>query len=353
MGTSRVASVAAVRSKLAELPRVRLASLPTPLDDCPRLSHELGGPRILVKRDDLTGLAFGGNKVRQHEYILGSALAEGADCFVQGAASQSNHSRQLAAAGARLGYETFLLPKLDVHSAPMQGNYLIDYILGATISPIRADASSIVEKDALAYQLRMEGRKPYITGMGAPAALSLAALAYVDAMCEIVEQSEDYGLEVGAIYTTSQGSTQAGLLLAAEILGLNTRVIGISPMDSSHEGSVAAGAIAAMARDAGQRIGFKSHVAQEDVELRFDFVGTAYGEPSVGSIRAIDLLGRTEGIILDPVYSGKGCSGLIHDVETGRFGNDEVVVFIHTGGLPALFAHAAAVVEGLEAIRNV
>jgi 1-aminocyclopropane-1-carboxylate deaminase/D-cysteine desulfhydrase-like pyridoxal-dependent ACC family enzyme len=336
-----------IRAVLRGLPRVRLAELPTPLTDCPRLSAELAGPRIFVKRDDLTGLAFGGNKVRQHEYVLGAALAQGADCLVQGAAAQSNHSRQLAAAGARLGLETFLLPKLDSRSRPVQGNFLVDHLLGATILPIEPGESSIAAKTSLVERLRAEGRRPYVTGMGSDEALAIAAIAYLEALFEIIDQLPP-GTRPDAIYTASQGSTQVGLMIACELLGLDTRIVGIAPLGAEHEAYIPVDGIVSMAHAAAGMVGVSTEIAAGDVELRGEFVGEGYGIPTAAGIEAIRLLGRLEGILLDPVYTAKAFSGLVSDVRSGRFGPDDTVVFLHTGGLPALFAYAEPVLATLD-----
>lgn len=340
-----------MRQRLARLPRVSLAFLPTPLQQCSRLAKELGGPHLYIKRDDLTGLAFGGNKVRQHEYILGDALQQGADCFVQGAAAQSNHSRQLAAAGARLGVDTYLLPKDDRYMSPVQGNLLIDHIVGAHISPIEAGESTIAAKAAAVARLSAEGRQPFVTGMGADRALMLAAVAYVDALFEIVEQMPE-GRVPAAIYTASQGSTQGGMMLACEMLALPTKVVGIAPMRADHEARMSKDEIVAMIHAAGTLLGHDSALTADDIELRDEFVGPDYGAPSPGSIEAISIAGRLEGLLLDPVYSGKAFAGLMADVRSGRFRASEHVVFLHTGGLPALFVHAAQVVAGLDRHRR-
>ncbi|MFW6599658.1 pyridoxal-phosphate dependent enzyme [Propionibacteriaceae bacterium Y2011] len=326
-----------VRRRLADLARVELAELPTPLTDCPRLSSVIDGPRIMIKRDDCTGLAFGGNKVRQHEYVLGDAIAAGADCLVQGAATQSNHSRQLAAAGARLGLDTYLLPKLPDPPVPAQGNYLVDHLFGAHIRPIGPGESSIAAKQALVAELERAGRRPYVTGMGADRALLLAAVAYVDAVVEIVEQLPP-GARLDAIYTTSQGSTQAGLLLGCALLGLSTSVVGICPMPPEHEAWIAPDQVADMVRGAGDLIGAEPDTPYGEVELRQDFVGPGYGVGSAAGREAMALLGRTEGILLDPVYTAKGFSGLLADCRAGRWSAEQTVVFVHTGGLPGLFA---------------
>lgn len=328
--------------RLAQLPRVRLAELPTPLTDCPRLSALLGGPRIMIKRDDCTGLAFGGNKVRQHEYVLGDAVAAGADCLVQGAAAQSNHSRQLAAAGARLGLQTHLLPKVDPDTTVLQGNYLLDHLLGATLHPIGPQDSSIAAKQRLVAELRAAGRNPYVTGMGAERALDLAAVAYVAAVIELLGQLPGNAAPQ-AIVTTSQGSTQAGLQLGCALLGLPTEVIGICPMPDTHEAWIHPGDIAGMLQRAAAMISTEVSCGAEDIELRGEFVGPGYGIASPAGLEAMALLGRTEGVLLDPVYTAKGFSGLLCDIRAGRWTGNDTVVFLHTGGLPALFAQPDAV----------
>jgi 1-aminocyclopropane-1-carboxylate deaminase/D-cysteine desulfhydrase-like pyridoxal-dependent ACC family enzyme len=330
--------IARYRARLDAFPRVDLAHLPTPLDACANLTASLGGPRIWIKRDDCTGLAFGGNKVRQHEFVLGAALAEGADCFVQGAASQSNHSRQLAAAGARLGIETYLLPKQDHMSSPIRGNYLLDHLLGATITPIDLSASTIEAKAKLVEELRAQGRHPYITGMGADDSLVLAAVAYVDAVFEIVEALADDELP-DWIYTASQGSTQAGLLVGCEILGLSTRVLGVCPMDDRHEAYLSRQQILELAHGAARLLGYESALTLDDILTTEEFVGEGYGLPTDTAIEAIRTVASTEGTLLDPVYTGKAFSALLAHVRSGRLAQGENVIFVHTGGLPALFAY--------------
>jgi 1-aminocyclopropane-1-carboxylate deaminase/D-cysteine desulfhydrase-like pyridoxal-dependent ACC family enzyme len=321
---------------------VSLAHLPTPLDDCPRLSAQLG-VSLHVKREDCTGLAFGGNKVRQHEYVLGKAVADGADCLIQGSAAQSNHSRQLAAAGARLGLEVFLLPKADAHSSPVTGNLLLDHLLGATIAPISPDASSVEAKEALAQRLRAAGRHPYITGMGSDEALVLAAVAYVDALFEIVEDLAPDGAPAW-IFTASQGSTQAGLLLGCELLGLPTKVVGIAPMSQAHEAYMSPAEILDIVRAAGRLLGWESRLTERDVRCDGGFVGEGYGIQSPASVEAIRVLAGQAGILLDPVYSGKAFAGLLDYCRRGTVEPGERVVFVHTGGTPALFSYSEALV---------
>jgi len=333
-----------LRDRLSRLPRVRLAHLPTPVDECPRLSASLGRT-VAIKREDCTGLGLGGNKVRQHEFILGDALAAGADCLIQGAAAQSNHSRQLAAAGARLGLDVFLLPKQDEFSHPVQGNYLIDHLLGATLVPIGKNESATERKRQLADDLRAQGRRPYVMGMGAERALALGAVAYVDALLEITAAVEapDW------IVVTSQGSTQAGLQLGCELLGLPTKVIGICPMTQMSEAFIDPAGIARLAQAAAGIIGVTTQVTAADIVSLTDYVGPRYGVASEASIAAINRLGAAEGILLDPVYSGKGFAGLLDLCERDVLPPGSRGLFVHTGGVPALFSHASALVPAASA----
>lgn len=328
-----------LKSRLAALPRARFAHLPTPLDHCANLGADLGGVDLWVKRDDATGMALGGNKTRQLEFILGHALSQGHDCIIQGAASQSNHARQLAAAGARLGLEVHLTPWLDARSRPVQGNFLLSHLYGAKLHPIPLGSSSIEAKTQLAERLRAEGRRPYIVGMGAHEALVLAAVAYIDAFVEIVEQLGEDRLP-DWIFTTSQGSTQAGLLAAARILGVDVTIVGINPMGPDHEAYSPPETIQRMVLDAAERLGCRIELENGDVINRTDFVGEAYGIPSRAGLAALRRLAQREGILLDPVYSGKGFSGVIGAVESGEVAPGERVVFVHTGGLPIVFPYA-------------
>lgn len=340
--------IAQLRTALGALPRATFAHLPTPLDACPRMATDLGIGALWIKRDDATGIALGGNKARQLEYILGHAMARGHDCVIQGAASQSNHARQLAAAGARLGLDVYLTPWQDARSHPIQGNYLLSHLFGAHIHPIPAGASSKDAKAALADRLRAEGRNPYVVGMGASDALVLAAVAYVDAFVEILDQLPG-GKVPDWIFTTSQGSTQAGLLAAARILDLSTRVIGVNPLGSTHEAFTPVDTIRDMVHTAARHVGFDLEVEPDDVVNRAEYVGTGYGIPSQAGLAALDRLARREGILLDPVYSSKGFSGLVDAAEQGTLAPDATVVFVHTGGLPGVFAYADDLVAAVGA----
>ncbi len=340
-----------LKKRLAAVPRVSLAHLPTPLDECRRLTESLGGARVWVKRDDCTGLAFGGNKSRQLEFTLGEAVHQGADVVIQGAASQSNHSRQLAAAAAKLGLEAHLVVKADARSTPIQGNLLVDHLMGAHIHMVPAETNMAQAKEGLAQRLRDAGRKPFVVGMGATRTLALAAVAYVNAFVEIVEQMLAAGGPPDRVYSTSQGGTQAGLYLGAKALGLPTRVVGINPMRPDHEAYEPPERIAELANIAAEILGLAERVQVDEVVNQCDYVGPGYGLPSDAGLEALQLLASREGILLDPVYSSKGFSGLVDHIRTGRIAPHERVVFLHTGGTPALFAYAEELVAHVQGAK--
>lgn len=338
-----------VRERLARLPRKALAHLPTPLDRCTHLARALNMEGLYIKRDDCTGLAFGGNKTRQLEYILGDAVAKGHDCIIQGAASQSNHARQLAAAGAKLGLKVYLTPRQDARSRPIQGNYLVSHLLGPEIRPVDPGAVMKDTKERLAQELREQGKNPYIVGMGAFESLVLSAVAYVGAALEIVEQLAALGEGPPHwIYTTSQGGTQAGLLLGCRLLGLSTRVVGINPMDAREEAYVPPEQIARMVNGAAEKLGYSLRVEEGEIENTTDYVGPGYAIPSEAGLEAMRLLATHEGILLDPVYSAKGFAGFVDHIRQGRIGRGERAVFVHTGGTPAIFAYASELAEALK-----
>lgn len=345
MAQARESDLRTLRGALAAFPRAKIAHLPTPLDACQRLGPELGGIELFVKREDATGLAMGGNKTRQLEFILGRAMRDGFDTIIQGAAAQSNHARQLAAAGAKLGLEVHLLPWEDSRSDPIQGNYLLSHLYGAIHHPLPPGASSKQAKAELAERLRAEGKTPYIVGMGAHEALVLATVAYAEAFVEMIGQLGNTRVP-DWVFTTSQGSTQAGLLVGARWLDLPTRIVGINPMGPDHEAYSAPSTILEMARDAAGMLGRELTLQPDDVVNSTDYVGEGYGVPSPSGLAALERLATSEGILLDPVYTSKGFAGLLDHVERGDVREGQQVVFIHTGGLPGVFAYPEAVLQG-------
>jgi D-cysteine desulfhydrase family pyridoxal phosphate-dependent enzyme len=326
-----------LRSRLDSLPRVRLATLPTPLEALPRLSEALGGVEIRIKRDDCTGMAMGGNKVRQLEFTLGEAVAQGADCIIQGAASQSNHCRQAAAAAAKLGLRCHLVLHRDAYAEPVQGNLLLDHLFGAEIHWTDTPLGEALEQEklALAERLRASGLKPYV--IGGRRSKVLGGAAYALQVCEVAEQCAAEGIPLDYLYVSSAGATHAGLILGVRALGLSTVLQAIAPIRWNEDMPVQ---LAATARALGAELGIEVEVRPEDVRHSEDYVGPEYGVLTREAKVAVELLARTEGVLLDPVYTGKAMAGLIDHVRRGVVRPGARVVFIHTGGLPALFSYA-------------
>ena len=333
-----------VRARVARLPRVPLALLPTPLHELPRLGAQLGIGRLFCKRDDLTGLAFGGNKSRNLEFRMADAVAVGADVFIAGLEAQSNSARQTTAAANIVGMRPILVLRKD-RDWDWQGNLLVDRILGANIRFVETDDPAEMDRalrDTAEEQRRL-GRKPYVMNHAGAFALG-SALAYVLCTLEIVEQAAAVGVEPTHLYMTSGNKGHAGLVLGRTLLGKTFRTVAISQGRTADRVS---GAVKG-ARDAAHALGWDVEIREDEVESHDDYVGPGYGQPSPDGLAAIELAARTEGLLLDPVYTGKAMAGLIDHARTGRLGSDDVVVFIHTGGLPALFAFKDEVLRALD-----
>ena len=317
-------------------PRYPLAILPTPLVEAPRLSRTLGGPRILVKRDDLTGFGFGGNKVRGLEFYLADALAQQADVIVTGAGPQSNHVRATAAAARVAGLDVVAVMH-DSRPDEMQGNLLLDTLLGVEVrftnQPDRTLVDSMIEQ--VADELRHAGRRPYIVPRGGASALG--SLGYIDCVRELNEQL----LKMDArpewlVLATGACGTQAGLVAGMKIYEASYRVLGITvsrPVAECIERTLR------FAAQAAQLAGCEIEVGQSEVSVRDGYIGPGYGIATPEGVEAIRLVARTEGLFLDPTYTGKCMAGLIGEIRSGRIGQGETVVFLHTGGEPGLFAH--------------
>ncbi|MFH1571696.1 MAG: pyridoxal-phosphate dependent enzyme [Gemmatimonadota bacterium] len=333
-----------LEAALAALPRVRLASVrPTPLEPLPRLSRHLGGPPIFIKRDDLTGLAFGGNKTRMLEFALADAQAKGAEVIVCGSAVQSNYCRQMAAACAHLGLELHLLlrPVRPVDRQEVQGNQLLMRLFGAHVTVLE-DYDFQSQQRAIATraeELRAQGRRVYRPRQDDT--VDLDALAYAEVALEIVRQCRDLGIAPQALYVAALDTTQAGVVLGLEYLESTMDVLGFCPFGGWP------GRFEEMARIANQgarRLGLDVQFQPGDFENDDAFVGEAYGIPTPEGLEAVRLVARTEGILLDPVYTGKAMAGLITDIRADNLDADVPVVFLHTGGAPALFGYAGALV---------
>ncbi|MEZ5560416.1 MAG: D-cysteine desulfhydrase family protein [Pseudomonadales bacterium] len=329
------------RSWLDSAPRVPLAHVPTPLVPLDRLSQALGGPRVWLKRDDCTGLATGGNKTRKLEYLLADAQAAGADTIVTFGAVQSNHARQTAAACAAVGLPCHLILTRRVRwSHPLyesSGNVLLDRLLGATLHLVTPDAASAAARE-LTGRLEAEGRRPYVipTGGSDP----VGALGYARCALELLEQSRERGFTLtDVMHATASAGTQSGLVAGfAALCGDGSlprpRVHGIDVYNQTPERLNEA--VLTISREALRRRGASGDIEPADVRVDNRYVGEDYGIPTEGTLEAIRLLGSTEGVLMDPCYSGKGFSGLIDRVRRGEFAHTEDLVFIHTGGVAAL-----------------
>lgn len=324
---------------LATLPRVELAVRPTPLEFLPRLSAALNGPPIYIKRDDLTGLAFGGNKTRMLEFSLAHAKAQGAEVIVTGAAVQSNYCRQMAAACAKLGLELYLVlrPEREVDRVQVQGNHFLQRLFGAKVAILedndRAHQQAVIR--ATVERLRQEGKQVYWPRQADT--VDLDALAYAETGLEIVRQCREQGIEPAYLYVAALDTTQAGLVLGLSYLESPIHVRGISPFQGMPERFAA---MARMANQAAQRLGLEIQFTPDDFDNDDSYVGERYGIPTEAGLKAIHLLARLEGILLDPVYTGKAMAALIDHIRNGKLPPDRPVLFVHTGGAPALFAYA-------------
>ncbi len=335
-------------SATRSFPRISLGAFPTPIQECVRLSRHLGGPRILVKRDDLTGPAGGGNKIRKLEFVLAEASAAGADCLVTIGVGQSNSVRQIAGVGASLG--------LDVHVAQITdrvanaadgythgGNALLTTLFGAQTHPCSSSDDRIEVLERIAANLRAAGRRPFTIPYGVSS--PTGALGYIVAAEEIAEQAGD--LETDAIvHASGTGGTQAGLLIGTALCMPGTSVVGV---DVDADPARVRADIASLTRELAGLL--DNRVTAADPELHEGCAGAEYGSAPTGVLEAIRLFAQTEGLLLDPVYSGVGAAGLIEMVQQGRWGRNDTVVFVHTGGGPGLHAYRSRLTDFLDATK--
>jgi len=323
--------------RIQSLPRFPLAQLPTPIEELKSLSRELGGPELLIKRDDQTGLALGGNKTRKLEFLVGQALEQGADTLVTAGAAQSNHCRQTAAAAARAGLRCELLLNGTKPELP-NGNVLLDELLGARIHWIHLSERP-AKLHELPDQLRKEGRKPYVIPVGG--SNGVGATGYVLAMIELVEQLDGIDRRVDhVVFASSSGGTQAGIVVGAKVTGFDGKLHGVSVDKGNRGGAPYDHELANIANETGKYIGFDAQFTAGDFNVDYGYLGSGYGVPSVLEREAIRLLGSREGILLDPVYTGRSMGALVDLIRKKTFRSDETVLFWHTGGAPALFAYA-------------
>lgn len=332
-----------LQGALKTLPRIKLAALPTPLEEAQNLSRELGGPRILFKRDDLTGLAFGGNKTRMFEFVLGRIKEEGYDAIVAGAAVQSNYCRQLAAACAKLNLDLHLLlrPIRGEKDLEIQGNLLLDLLTKARVTiledPSREYQWEVAQE--LMSTLTAEGRKPYLGRTISQEGLWLDSCAYIVCMLEILEELERREDEITHLYVSALDTTHAGLLFATSYLEVGIRVVAIHPADTFFLEGDSQEEVAKIFADISTYLSLPQEFDPHQFISLSQYVGEGYGVMTDEGRDAIKLVAETEGIFLDPVYTGKAMAALIDGVKKGDLTRDDTVVFIHTGGNPALFAY--------------
>ncbi len=332
------------------IPRFHFAHLPTPIEELPRLSAALGGPRILVKRDDQTGLAFGGNKTRKLEFLVAEAQEQGARMMISAGAIQSNHCRQTAAAAARFGMECTLVLTGEMPPRPT-ANILLDQLFGAHIVNVldRKDRDRILQETF--DQAAAEGKKPYLVPYGGSS--STGALGYAFAMEELLMQltgrtpssrrTRSSETVDWIVFGTSSGGTHAGLVLGQRVFGFKGKVLGIS-IDESVEWLQKN--VSALASSASERLGKRIEFAPADVAANADYCRAGYGVLTEAEREAVHMFASLEGLLLDPVYTGRAAAGLIDLIRKGFFKKDETVLFWHTGGQPALFAEKyASIVE--------
>jgi L-cysteate sulfo-lyase len=328
---------------LARFPRIRLAHLPTPIEPMPSLSKQLGGPNLFIKRDDCTGLASGGNKTRKLEFLMADALAQGADTVITQGATQSNHARQTAAAAVKLGLDCKLLLEQRVtgfgDEYEESGNVLLDRLFGAEIAarvPAGTDMAAALAD--LAERLKASGRKPYVIPGGG--SNPVGALGYVNCATELLQQSFEQGLRLDHIViATGSAGTQAGLVAGLHGANAGVPLTGISvraPKPKQEEN------VYRLTQATAELLGLSTPVPRDAVMAEDGYVGPGYGLPTPGMLEAVTLTARHEGILLDPVYTGKGMAGLIGLIRAGKFGRDENVLFIHTGGSVGLFGYRSS-----------
>ncbi len=315
-------------------PRERLAVLPTPLEFMPRLTDKLAGPRIYLKRDDLTGLAFGGNKTRKLEYLIADAKRKGVTHFITEGGAQSNHVRQSAAAARLAGMQAVLVLNSPEDAPPLQGNLLIDDLLGAECHYVKAGPDRKPKMQELADRITSEGGVPYVVVSGGSDAVG--SLGYANMVLEMNSQLVEQVVSPRCVYVANgSAGTQAGMVLGKSLFGGDYTIKGYCVVPGGAEeitqdtltlANQCAAGIGADPVDASQ-------VICDDTQF-----GEAYGQPTPAALEAIKLLADTEAILLDPVYSAKAFAGMLADIRAGLYSSEDAIVFVHTGGTPALFA---------------
>lgn len=318
---------------MKEVDRLHFAHLPTRIEELPRLTEHLNGPRILVKRDDQTGLAFGGNKTRKLEFLIAEALDQGAKTLITGGALQSNHCRQTAAAAARFGLDCILVLNGEMPDKP-SANLLLDQMFGAEIVTIKDRALRDQTLQQTYDKALADGRKPYLVWYGGSS--PTGALGYAFAMKEFLEQNihADW-----IVFGTSSGGTHAGLVLGQRVFGYQGKVLGIS-IDEPEEWLKTR--VSSLASDASEKLGEQINFTGDDVLAKEEYCRAGYGVLTDAERESVRLFAKLEGLLLDPVYTARAAAGMIDLIRKGFFRKDETLLFWHTGGQPALFAEKYA-----------
>jgi 1-aminocyclopropane-1-carboxylate deaminase/D-cysteine desulfhydrase-like pyridoxal-dependent ACC family enzyme len=325
------ASFADIRQRIAKIPRVDIAIKNTPLQEMPNLARHLGGPRLFIKRDDLTGVALGGNKLRNLEFRLARTMSEKPDVVIVGLDLQSNSARQTVGACNKLGLETILVLE-GKRPDQVQGNLLINYLLGAEIHFARDRHEQRSLLDSLAADCRAKGRRPHILNDN-PMFDVASALAYIETLMEMQDQLQAAGVKPSAFYMSSSGKGAAGFEIARKLFG----GFAIHSVTATSEFDVPS-RTAGIANQTCEALGLTLRLTPGDITNFGGFVGMRYGVPSDAGNEAIRLFARHEGIILDPIYTGKAAAGMLAHIRENRFSRDDVLVFVHTGGSPAVFS---------------
>jgi L-cysteate sulfo-lyase len=325
--------------KLTRFPRVRITHGPTPLEPMPRLTEALGGPTLYIKRDDCTGLGSGGNKTRKLEFLMADALAQNADTIITQGATQSNHARQTVAIAAKMGMRCEILLEDRTGSTDEaykhSGNVFLDHLFGAHVTERPGGTDMAAAMNDVASTLREQGRKPYIIPGGGSNAIG--ALGYVVCALELTDQFNNLGLNVDCVvHATGSAGTQAGLVAGFEGTRSQIPVLGIGVRAAKEAQETNVFNLAVKTADL---LGVPGSIRRESVMANCDYVGAGYGVPTPGMVEAVTMLARLEGILLDPVYSGKGMAGLIDLCRKGHFKKGQNVVFLHTGGAVALYGY--------------
>lgn len=322
---------------LSDFPRIPLGNLPTPLVELKRLSKWLNGPKIFIKRDDLTGLGFGGNKIRKLEFLFGEALQQNCDTVITGGAIQSNHCRQTAAAAASIGLECHLALGGSKPETP-NGNLLLDYLFGAYIHYCgeKRKGEALPEIEA---QLRSAGRKPFVIPYGG--SNDVGALGFVAAIGEIKEQMQTMDIPIDwIIFPSSSGGTHAGITTGVDLYNLKAKVIGIGIDQKDINETPYEVELACLANAMTRKLKMSVNYKASDFIVRKEYYGRGYGMMGDLERDAISGMARNAGILLDPVYSGRAMGGLIDMIKRKEFSSSDNVLFWHTGGTPALFDYA-------------